>query len=307
MKLLVLCRGTYLYSTQRLLGAARRRGHEAFTLDPFDGWVCLSRAEPALHSRGQRLPCPDVVVPRIGASYTFYGLSILRQLEMIGARPVNSSRAVARARDKLRSLQIFSRQGVPTPRTAFVRNPRYVGEALRHVGGPPVIIKVLDGAQGVGVMLAESESSAQSMVETMNVMNQNILLQEFVEETKGRDIRALVLGDRVVAAMVREALPGEFRSNLHRGGSARSIDLDEAYRETAVRAARVLGLNLAGVDLLESRDGPKVIEVNSSPGFEGLERATGADVAGAVVEWIESDAAGAQERPEGGASGATRS
>jgi ribosomal protein S6--L-glutamate ligase len=290
VKIVVLSRGRYLYSSQRVLGAARARGHEALALDPFDSWVCLGHGRPSLHGPGGRIPTPDVVLPRIGVSYTFYGLSVLRQLETMGAVAVNSHVAVARSRDKLRTMQIFTEAGIPTPRSAFVRHPRYIREALDHVGGPPVIVKVLEGAQGVGVLLAESESSALSLVETMHQMNQNILLQQFVEEARGRDIRALVVGGEVVASMTREAVEGEFRSNLHRGGSARALELEPSYRETAVKAARVLGLNVAGVDMLESEEGPKVLEVNSSPGLEGIERSTGVDVATKIVQWIERNA-----------------
>jgi ribosomal protein S6--L-glutamate ligase len=296
VKIVVLSRGRYLYSTQRVLGAARARGHEALALDPFDSWVCLGHGKPSLHGPRGRIAVPEVVLPRIGVSYTFYGLSVLRQLEAMGARAVNTHVAVARSRDKLRTMQIFTDAGIPTPRSAFVRHPRYIREALEHVGGPPVIVKVLEGAQGVGVLLAESESSALSLVETMHQMNQNILLQQFVEEARGRDIRALVVGGEVVAAMSREAVEGEFRSNLHRGGSARALELEPAYRETAVKAARVLGLNVAGVDMLESREGPKVLEVNSSPGLEGIERSTGVDVAARIVQWIERHALTPPER-----------
>jgi ribosomal protein S6--L-glutamate ligase len=295
LKILVLTRGTYLYSTQRLLGAARRRGHDIATLDPTDAWVGLDRKKPSLHNHKGRITRPEVVIPRIGVSITHYGLSLLRQLEMMGAFPVNGSQAVARSRDKLRTLQILARKNVPVPRTAFVRNPRYVHEALAHVGGPPVVLKVLEGTQGLGVLLAESASSAVSMIEAMHMMHQNILIQEFVSEAKGRDIRAFVVGNRVVAAMTREAEEGEFRSNIHRGGKAGTIELEPDYRETAVKAARVLGLHVVGVDMLESHAGPKVLEVNSSPGLEGIERATEADVAGAIIEWIERHA-GARHR-----------
>jgi ribosomal protein S6--L-glutamate ligase len=291
MDILLLSRGTYLYSTQRLAGAARRRGHEATILNPFDCWVSLDRGAPTLHHQMGLLALPDVVLPRIGVKVTFYGLSILRQLESLGVFAINGSQAVARSRDKLRAHQILTAEGVPTPKTAFVRHSRYVKDALASVGGPPVIVKVIEGTQGVGVLLAESEKSALSLIETMHVMNQNILLQQFVEEAQGRDIRALVVGDRVVAAMTREAVEGEFRSNIHRGGTGKAIDLDREYEETAVLAVRALGLNFAGVDLIATKEGPKVLEVNSSPGLEGIERVTNVDVAGALMDWVGEHAA----------------
>src|SRR6185369_364732 len=275
MKIAILSRKASLYSTSRLMEACRQRGAEVSVLDPLQCLVKLSKRRPEVFHDGERVTGLDGVVPRIGASITFYGLAVLRQFEMMGVFPANESQAIARSRDKLRSLQLLSRHDIGIPPTAFVRRREDVRSAIRKVGGAPVILKLLEGTQGVGVILAETAKSAESVLDAMHSLKQHILIQAFVEEAGGTDFRAIVVGQRVVAAMARQAGEGEFRSNLHRGGSARGVILDPAFESTAVHAASVLGLNIAGVDMLAAKEGPMVLEVNSSPGLEGVEKATG--------------------------------
>ena len=286
MKIAILSRKASLYSTSRLVEAARRRGAEVSVIDPLNCLVKLSKKRPEVFHLGERVSHLDGVIPRIGASITFYGLAVLRQFEMLGVFPANESQAIARSRDKLRSLQLLSRHDIGIPPTAFVRRREDLRSAIRKVGGAPVILKLLEGTQGKGVILAESAKSAESVLDAMHALGQNILIQAFIKEAAGTDYRAIVVGSRVVAAMARQAEEGEFRSNLHRGGTARAVELDPAWEKTAVHAAEVLGLNIAGVDLVRSKEGPMVLEVNSSPGLEGIERATGVDVAGAMIDFV---------------------
>ncbi|MDH3402553.1 MAG: RimK family alpha-L-glutamate ligase [Acidobacteriota bacterium] len=286
MKLAILSRGRNLYSTRRLVEAAVGRGHDVAVRDTLRFAIDLRSGEPDLFYRGQHLDDLDAVLPRIGASITYFGTAVVRQFEQMEVFCANSSTGISNSRDKLRSLQILSRHDVGIPTTTFVRDQADVLPAIRRVGGAPVIIKLLEGTQGVGVILADSEKVAESIIETLQSSRQNVLVQKFVAESKGRDLRAFVVGDRVVAAMRRTAQGDEFRSNVHRGGKAEAVDLDPVFAETAVRAAQIMGLRIAGVDMLESKDGPAVLEINSSPGLEGIEGATRLDVAGAVIDYI---------------------
>jgi ribosomal protein S6--L-glutamate ligase len=290
MKIAILSRKATLYSTSRLVEACRNRGAEVSVLDPLHCIVKLSKKRPEVFHDGERVTGLDGVVPRIGASITFYGLAVLHQLEMMGVFSANESQAIARSRDKLRSLQLFSRHDIGIPPTAFARRREDVRSAIRKVGGAPVILKLLEGTQGMGVILAESVKSAESVLDAMSTLRQNILIQAFIEEAEGTDYRAIVVDGRVVAAMSRQATEGEFRSNLHRGAKAAGVTLGPSYERTALHAAAVLGLNIAGVDMLPSKDGPMVLEVNSSPGLEGIEGATGVDVAGAMIDFVLSHA-----------------
>lgn len=286
MKLAILSCAPKCYSTRRLREAAVQRGHVVRVLDTVRFAIDLERAEPDLYYRQKQLSHYDAVLPRIGASITYFGTAVVRQFEQMDVWCANSSAGISNSRDKLRSLQILSRHQIGIPQTAFVRNKRDVLPAIERVGGAPVIIKLLEGTQGIGVLLAESVKSAEAIIELLQSQKQNVLIQKFVSESKGRDIRAFVVGDRVVASMRRVAQGQEFRSNVHRGGMTEPVDLDLQYRETAVRAAQIMGLRIAGVDLLEGRDGPQVVEVNSSPGLEGIEGCTQLDVAGAVIDYI---------------------
>ncbi len=286
MKIAILSRKATLYSTSRLIEACRQREADVAVLDPLQCVVKVSKKKPEVFHNGERVTGVDGVVPRIGASITFYGLAVLRQFEMMGVFPANESQAISRSRDKLRSLQLLSRYDIGIPPTAFARRHEDVRSAIRKVGGAPVILKLLEGTQGMGVILAESVKSAESVLDAMSSLGQNILIQAFIEEAAGKDYRAIIVGGKVVAAMERQAGEGEFRSNLHRGGSACGVTLDEAYVSTAVHAAEVLGLNIAGVDMIPSKDGPMVLEVNSSPGLEGIEGATGVDVAGTMIDFV---------------------
>jgi ribosomal protein S6--L-glutamate ligase len=280
----ILSRNRKLYSTRRLVEAAKALGHRPLVLDTLHCNMVLSRERPAMFYRGEDLPHVDVVVPRIGASITHYGLAVVNQFDMMGVPVLANSIPIARSRDKLRALQVLSRFGIDIPRTAMCRYREEVPQAVDQVGGLPCIIKLIQGAQGVGVMIASTMEEVRGMLDTFWNLGQEILLQEFVAESKGRDVRAFVVGDRVVAAMRRQARTGEFRSNIHRGGTARSVKLTRDQAETAVKAARVIGLEVAGVDMLEARTGPKIMEVNSSPGFEGLEKVTHVDIARLYVE-----------------------
>lgn len=285
-KLAVLSRNPRLYSTSRLVEASRHHGADVVVLDPLHCVVNLSKSRPEIDYNGRAVRDVDGVLPRIGASITFYGLAVLRQFEMMGVFAANDSQAVARSRDKLRTLQLFSGHDIGIPPTAFARRREDLRDAIRRVGGTPVVLKLLEGTQGVGVILAESVSSAESVLDAMHSLKQNILIQAFIRESQGQDVRAVVVGDRVVAAMRRTAAEGEFRSNVHRGGSTEAVTLDPEYERTAIEAAHVLGLNIAGVDLLPSEEGPMVLEVNSSPGLKGIETVTGVDVAGEMVEFV---------------------
>jgi ribosomal protein S6--L-glutamate ligase len=289
MRIAILSRRPELYSTQALFEAGRQRGHDMQVMDTLQFDVSVRRRKPALLYRGVAIEPFDAVIPRIGASVTVYGLAVVRQFEMMGVYCLNESQAIARSRDKLRSLQLLCRHDVGVPATIFTRQAEHVGHCIKHIKGPPVVVKLLEGTQGIGVVLAESERAAGSVVEAFHGLDQNILIQKFIKEAKGADIRALVVGRKVVAAMKRQAEPGEFRSNLHRGGSATKIRLTAESRKTALAAARVLGLRFAGVDMLESKDGPMIMEVNSSPGLEGIQKTTEIDVAAAVIEHLEQE------------------
>jgi ribosomal protein S6--L-glutamate ligase len=287
MRIAILSRQPELYSTRALVAAGERRGHEVRVLDTLQFDVCIRRRKPELLYQGEPVRSVDAVIPRIGASITLYGLAVVRQFEMMGVYCLNESQAIARSRDKLRALQLLSRHDVGVPPTIFTRDAERVRDSIGLVDGPPVVVKLLEGTQGIGVVLAETERAASSVIDAFHGLDQNILIQKFIAEANGADIRALVVGRKVVAAMRRQAVAGEFRSNLHRGGSATKVRLSAEYRKTALAAARVLGLRLAGVDMLESKDGPMIMEVNSTPGLEGIEKATGVDVADAVVEHLE--------------------
>ncbi|HRX83510.1 MAG TPA: RimK family alpha-L-glutamate ligase [Phycisphaerae bacterium] len=287
MKIAVLSRSPRCYSTSRLRQAAESRGHKITVLDTMNFAISLETEFPDLYYRGKPMPQFSAVIPRIGASVTYFGTAVVRQFEEMGIFTANSAIGITHSRDKLRSLQILSRHNIGIPHTAFVRNKKDVLPAIERVGGVPIIIKLLEGTQGVGVILAESIKIAEAIIETLQSTRQNVLIQRFVSESKGRDVRAFVVGDRVIAAMRRVAQGQEFRSNVHRGGVAEPLELDDVYEHTAIRAAQILGLRVAGVDMLETADGPQIMEVNSSPGLEGIERATGMDVAGAILEYIE--------------------
>jgi ribosomal protein S6--L-glutamate ligase len=286
MKLAILSCSPGCYSTRRLREAAVQRGYKVKVLNTVKFAIDLEEGAPDLYFRQKRLSHYDAVLPRIGASITYFGTAVVRQFEQMDVWCANSSAGVSNSRDKLRSLQILSRHHIGIPQTTFVRDKKDVLPAIERVGGAPVIIKLLEGTQGIGVLLAESLKSAEAIVELLQSQKQNVLIQKFVAESKGRDIRAFVVGDQVVAAMRRVAQGQEFRSNVHRGGLTEPVTLDERYRETAVRAAQIMGLRVAGVDLLEGRDGPQVVEVNSSPGLEGIEGCTQLDVAGAIVDYM---------------------
>ena len=286
MKLAILSRGPDAYSTRRLKEAALQRDHKVKVLDTLKFSIDLQKGIPDLYYRQKPLSDYDAVLPRIGASITYYGTAVVRQFQEMDVFCANTAHGITNSRDKLRSLQILSRHHIGIPRTTFVRDKKDVIPAIERVGGAPVVIKLIEGTQGIGVLLAESMNAAESIIELLQSQKQNVLIQKFVAESKGKDIRAFVVGDRVVAAMRRTAQGQEFRSNVHRGGIAEPVELDDEYRETAVRAAQILGLQVAGVDMLEGTDGPQIMEVNSSPGLEGIERATDLDVAGAVIDYI---------------------
>ncbi len=286
MKICILSRSRRSYSTRRLVEAAKQRGHTVKVLDTLKFAISSNPQEPELYYLGKRLSAYDGVIPRIGTSVTLYGTSLVRQFEQMDVFCANSASGIANSRDKLRSTQMLSRFDIGIPPTEFVHDKRDVAAAIERVGGAPVIVKLLAGTQGVGVILADSSRVAQAIIETLHSTKNNVLIQKFVAESKGRDVRAIVIGDRVVAAMRRVAQGDEFRSNVHRGGRVEAIQLEPAYEETAVRAAQILGLRVAGVDMLEGATGPSVMEVNSSPGLEGIETATKSDVAGAIVDYV---------------------
>jgi len=290
MKIAILSRNKKLYSTRRLKEEAEARGHEVDVIDTLHCYMDITSNNPVVRYHGEPLPHYDAVIPRIGASVTFYGTAVVRQFEMMGTFAVNESVAISRSRDKLRSLQLLSRKGVGLPRTGFANRPDNIKDLIKNVGGAPLVVKLLEGTQGIGVVLAETNKAAESIIEAFMGLNANILVQEFIKEAGGADIRCLVVGDKVVAAMKRQGAEGEFRSNLHRGGTAEIIKLSPAERATAVNAAKILGLGVCGVDSLRAKDGPVVMEVNSSPGLEGIENATGKNVAGLIYDYIEKTA-----------------
>ncbi|MEZ5682209.1 MAG: 30S ribosomal protein S6--L-glutamate ligase [Erythrobacter sp.] len=299
MKIAMLARNPNLYSHQRLVEAAEQRGHELDILNTLRCTVNIASHRPTVSYNGQTLPKYDAVIPRIGASITNYGLAVLRQFEMSGVWPLNESVAIGRSRDKLRSMQILAKHGIGLPLTAYANDPKQAEEIIRAVNGPPVVIKLLEGTQGIGVVLAETMSSAKSVIEAFRGANVNILVQEFIKEAGGTDIRALVIGGKVVAAMKRTGAADDFRSNLHRGGSAQLIKITPEERSTAVRAAKHMGLNVCGVDMLRSNHGPVIMEVNSSPGLEGIEKATEKDIAGMIVDYVVANARAGKTKTKG--------
>ena len=297
MKIAILSRNARLYSTRRLVEAARARGHSVRVLDPLRCYMRIAAGAFEMHYQGRVLRGLDAVIPRIGASITFYGTAVVRQFEMMGVYTPSSSDAILRARDKLRTLQLLAREGIDLPTTVFGDNPDDTADLLAMLGEPPHVIKLNEGAQGQGVLLAEKRPAAQGMIEALRGLYASFHVQEFIGEAKGADLRCFVIDGKVVAAMQRQAPEGDFRANLHRGGSADAVALGANEAETAVRAAHVMGLGIAGVDLLRSRRGPLVLEVNSSPGLEGIEAASGVDVAGAIIDYLA--AARPQRRPAG--------
>jgi len=299
MKIGILSRNKNLYSTRRLIEAAEERGHEVHVLDVLRCYMNITSHRPSIHYKGEELSGFDAVIPRIGASVTFYGTAVLRQFEMMGVYPLNESVAITRSRDKLRSLQLLARKGIGLPVTGFAHSPDDIQDMMKMVGGAPSVIKLLEGTQGIGVVLAETKKAAESVIEAFMGLKTNILIQEFIKESGGTDIRCFVVGGRVVAAMKRQGAEGEFRSNIHRGGSATLVKLTPEERSTAVRAAKITGLNVCGVDILRSNHGPLVMEVNSSPGLQGIETTTEKDVAGMIISFIEKNAKPHKTRTRG--------
>ncbi len=299
MKIGILSRNRKLYSTTRLVQAAQKRGHQVRVINHLRCYMNIASFKPSIQYDGKQLEGFDAIIPRIGASVTFYGTAVVRQFEMMGTFSLNESVAISRSRDKLRSLQLLSRKGIGLPVTGFAHSPDDTEDLLNLVGGAPVVVKLLEGTQGKGVVLAETRNAAESVVEAFRGLNANFLVQEFVKEARGSDIRCFVIGEKVVASMMRQAEEGEFRSNLHRGGTAKLIKISPEERSTAVRSAKIMGLNVAGVDILRSNHGPVVVEVNSSPGLEGIEAATGKDVAGMIIDYIERHAKSGKTKTKG--------
>lgn len=290
MKIAILSRDGTLYSCKRLREAATRRGHQVEIIDPLSCYMNINPAAPSVHYKGRQLPHYDAVIPRIGSAITFYGTAVLRQFEMLGSYPLNESVAITRARDKLRSLQLLAKQGIDLPVTGFAHSPDDTSDLIDMVGGAPLVVKLVEGTQGIGVVLAETRQAAESVIDAFRGLNAHILVQEYIKEAKGRDIRCLVVGDEVVAAIERQAKPGDFRSNLHRGGVAHQVTITDLEREVALKAASTLGLDIAGVDILRADRGPLVMEVNASPGLEGIENTSGVDIASLMIKWIEQQA-----------------
>lgn len=288
MRILILSRKSNLYSTKRLVDAAQKRGHHADTIDTMRCYMNITSARPTIHYKGAELENYDAVIPRVGASVTFYGAAVIRQLEMMNVFCVNDSVAITRARDKLRSLQLLSKKGIGLPSTGFAHSLDEIKDLIKMVGGPPLVIKFLEGTQGIGVILVETSKAARSVLEAFLGLKVNIMVQEYIKEAGGADIRCFVVGGKVVAAMKRQSRsPEEFRSNLHRGGTATPVDITDEERNMAIRAAHIIGLNVAGIDIVRSDRGPLIIEVNASPGLEGIEKTSGIDVASAIIEFIE--------------------
>ncbi len=296
MKIAILSRKASLYSTRRLKEAGEQRGHEMQVIDYLRCYMNITSHRPQVIYQGAPIEDLDAVIPRIGASKTFYGTAVVRQFEMMGVFPVNESQGISRSRDKLRCLQLLARRGIGLPVTGFAHSTKDIEGLLDIVGGAPLVIKLLEGTQGIGVVLAETQQAATSVIEAFRGLDANILVQEFIKEAKGMDIRCFIVADKVIASMKRQGAAGEFRSNIHRGGSAEKIKLTPEERSTAIRAAKAMGLQVAGVDILRSNHGPVVMEVNSSPGLEGIETATGVDVAGKIVEFIEKNFAPGKTR-----------
>lgn len=288
MKIGILSRNKNLYSTQRLVEAAEQRGHEARVIDHLKCSLFTENESSSVLYKGEAMNDVECIVPRIGSSVTFYGTAVVRQFETMGTTSLNSSLSIVRSRDKLRSIQIFSNHGVGIPKTVFANHPREVDMLIEQVGGTPLVIKLLEGTQGIGVVLAETQKAAKSVIEAFYGLKENILIQEFIAEAGGADIRAFVINGKVVGAMKRQGVEGDFRSNIHRGGTAKQVRLSKQEREMAIKATKAMGLSVAGVDMLQSSRGPLVLEVNSSPGLEGIEKATGKDIAGMVIEYLVS-------------------
>ncbi len=287
MNIKILSRNSHLYSTQRLIEAAKKRGHNVEVMDPLKCDLVIEKKKPSIFYKGKVITDTDAVIPRIGASVTFYGTAVVRQFEMMGVFTTTESQALVRSRDKLRSLQVLSRARLGLPKTVFTNYSKDVGEVIKHVGGAPLIIKLLEGTQGLGVVLAETKNAAESVIEAFNGLQARVIVQEFIKEAGGADIRALIVDGHVVGAMKRQGKEGEFRSNLHRGGSASVIELTDDEENAAIKAAKAMGLGVAGVDMLQSARGPLILEVNSSPGLEGIEAATGKDIAKSIIRYIE--------------------
>lgn len=286
MNIGILSRGPKLYSTRRLVEAAERRGHKVEVINPLRCYMNITSSKPTVHYKERPLSDIQAIIPRIGASVTFYGTAVLRQFEMAGAFSANESVAITRSRDKLRSLQIMAKKGIGLPVTGFANSTKMTDDLIDLVGGAPLVIKVLEGTQGKGVVLAENKKAAESVIEMLRSLKSNFLVQEYIREAGGSDIRCFVIGDKVVAAMKRTGAEGDFRSNLHRGGSAEVVRITKQERATALAAAKAMGLNIAGVDILRSQRGPLVLEVNSSPGLEGIEASTGKDIAGMIIDFV---------------------
>ncbi|WP_147819980.1 30S ribosomal protein S6--L-glutamate ligase [Salidesulfovibrio onnuriiensis] len=299
MNIAILSRKPELYSTARLAEAAKERGHSVRVINPLRCYMNITSHQPTIHYKGEELTDIDAAIPRIGASITFYGTAVVRQFEMLGVYCINESVAITRSRDKLRSLQLLARKGIGLPVTGFANSTMYTQDLIDMVGGAPLVVKLLEGTQGVGVVLAETPQAAESVIDAFRGLKANFMVQEYIKEAKGCDIRCIVVGGKVVAAMKRKGKEGDFRSNLHRGGTASAVRITPEERSTAVRSAKIMGLNVAGVDLLRSNHGPVVMEVNSSPGLEGIEDATGKDIAGIIVEYMEKNAAPNKTKTKG--------
>ncbi|MBE0501628.1 MAG: 30S ribosomal protein S6--L-glutamate ligase [Desulfuromonadales bacterium] len=299
MKIAILSRNPELYSTSRLVEACHQRGHDVRVIDPLRCYMTIASQRPTIHYKGEELTGYDAIIPRIGASITFFGTAVVRQFEMMNVYSVNESVAISRSRDKLRSLQLLARKGIGLPVTGFAQSTKYTQDLINQVGGAPLVVKLLEGTQGIGVVLAETQKAAESVIEAFRGLQAQILVQEFIKEAHGADLRCFVIGDKVVAAMMRQGAEGEFRSNIHRGGKATVVRLTPEERSTAVRSARIMGLNVAGVDILRSNHGPVVMEVNSSPGLQGIETSTGKDVAGAIIQFIEKQAKPGKNKTRG--------
>lgn len=299
MKIVVLSRNRNLYSTRRLIETGEARGHDMLVVDPLKCYMNITSHRPTVHFQDKTLEGMNAIIPRIGASVTFYGTAVLRQFEMMGSFSLNESVAISRSRDKLRSLQILAKKGIGLPVTGFAHSTKMSDDLIKLVGGAPLIIKLLEGTQGKGVVLAETDKAAESVIDAFRNLSAHFLVQEFIKESAATDIRCFVIGDKVVAAMQRTGKEGEFRSNLHRGGTAEVIKITPEERSTAVRACKGMGLNVAGVDIMRSNHGPLVLEVNSSPGLEGIERATKKDVAGMIIEYLEKNAVYGKTKTKG--------
>ncbi|BDQ37065.1 putative alpha-L-glutamate ligase [Pseudodesulfovibrio nedwellii] len=290
MKIAILSRKKNLYSTNALVEAGVANGHDMHVINPLRCYMNIASHNPTIHYKGEDLSDIDAIIPRIGASITFYGTAVARQFEMMGVYNLNESVAITRSRDKLRSMQLLSRKGIGLPVTGFANSTKFTDDLIKMVGGAPLVVKLLEGTQGIGVVLAENNQAAKSVIEAFQGVKANILVQEYIKESKGKDIRCIVIGGKIVASMQRKAPAGEFRSNLHRGGSASTVKITPEERSTAVRAAKIMGLNVCGVDLLRTNHGPVVMEVNSSPGLEGIETVTGKNLAAKIIEFIEKNA-----------------